>query len=39
MGSGMAAPSFRGSDAPELTPVDRSRMTLCPPPTMLEKAP
>src|SRR6185369_17444848 len=38
-GSGTAAPSLRGSEAPWFTPVASSRITACPPPTRLEKAP
>jgi len=37
--SGMAAPSFRGSEAPKLTPFEKSRRTTCPPPMAEEKAP
>src|ERR1700732_1652854 len=38
-GSGIAAPSFRGSEAPKFTPVEKSRRTAWPPPTFCEKAP
>src|SRR3974377_1773087 len=37
--SGTAAPSFRGSEAPKLIPVEKSRITACPPPTAAEYVP